>query len=68
MASSSALPDPSSDERVCFNCRYRLWGVALGIGVLCTHENNRVEGRLFAIPSRRHGCRYFESRPIDEPE
>jgi hypothetical protein len=47
------VPNPAPDERACFNCEYRVWGVALGIGVLCRHPAKEVAGRPFRIPNRR---------------
>jgi len=64
----SGAPDPLPHEAVCFNCAHCLWTVALGIGVLCGHEGNRVDGHAFAIPSRRHGCALFDPKTTGQPQ
>lgn len=62
--------NPKPDERVCFNCEYMLWMVALGQGVRCRHPaNNPADGKLFRIPSRRHTCEHFEGKlELVEPD
>lgn len=61
--------NPGPDEQVCFNCEYRAWGVALGIGVLCRHPANERDRRPLRIPSRRHTCGHFAGGPgyVDPP-
>lgn len=51
------------DEKVCFNCKYIFWGIALGLGLRCTHSNNKkIDEKKFLplIPNRRHTCEFFE--------
>ena len=55
--------NPAPDERVCFNCNYCIWAVALGFGGLCKHPANPPPDRdFFQIPSRRYTCDHFEPR------
>jgi len=64
------VPNPAPNERVCFNCEHLIWGVALGIGVLCRHPAKVAVGRPFRVPNRRYSCEHFEghrdtsSRPV----
>lgn len=58
---TAAAPGPN--EPVCFNCAYRVWAVALGIGVLCRHPANAVAGRPVRVPGRGHSCGHFEGGP-----
>ena len=61
--SSSTLAHPAPDERVCDNCRHRIWVVALGLGVLCGHADNKLpSGRPFRVPSLWHTCLRFEEK------
>lgn len=53
------------EERVCFNCRHLLWGVALGVGLRCTEPRNhdKSSGEMPPmVPSSRHTCDWFEFR------
>lgn len=52
-------------EKSCMNCKYRLYMVALGVGIKCTNENNFVEGKHFNIPYRNYTCQYFEKRETE---
>jgi hypothetical protein len=62
----TANPDP--DERVCFNCVWLTWAVAIGHGLLCRHPANKPPDEpYFRIPSRRFSCPHFERRP-PEPD
>ncbi len=53
-------PDPQ--KRVCMNCEHMIWGVALGIGVLCDHPANKKDGKLFKIPYRNYSCEHHQER------
>ena len=56
------MNDPKPEEEVCFNCKYIFWGIALGLGLRCRHENNKLVDKTFplpVIPSRRHTCKNF---------
>lgn len=54
-------PQPSPDERVCFNCTSMLWAVGIGQGILCTNTDSPVRyGGM--IPSRWYTCDQFRSR------
>jgi hypothetical protein len=48
----------SSDEKVCYNCKHRIWAVGIGWGVRCNID--RVNGIPKIIPSLRHTCPQFE--------
>lgn len=60
------------DERVCFNCKYRVWLVGLGLGVRCGYfdtikENQDIRPSLPVIPHLRHTCDNFQFRkPLNE--
>lgn len=47
--------DIKPDEKVCYNCKHRLWMVAIGLGIRC---NYTVEKKL--IPNLKHTCDHFE--------
>lgn len=47
--------DIKPDEKVCYNCRYRLWMVAIGWGVRCGYTEKKKP-----IPNLRHTCDHFE--------
>ncbi len=48
------------DERVCYNCKHRLWAVAIGLGVMCAKKE---KGGMFAqVPGLRKSCDQFEMR------
>jgi len=49
------------EDKICFNCKYMLWAVALGYGVRCTHPDTYLLGdRPPMIPNRFHTCDLFE--------
>lgn len=50
-------------EKTCLNCRYMLWGVALGVGVLCFNLANSQGDKYMSIPSRNYVCVNFEPHP-----
>ena len=56
------MKDIKPTDKVCMNCKFRLWGVALGVGVLCSHDKNRKNEKMMQLPSRRYTCEYFEMR------
>ena len=43
------------DEKVCYNCKYRLWMVAIGWGVRCGYTEKKKP-----IASLKHTCDHFE--------
>ena len=54
-----------ASERVCYNCKYRLWLVGLGLGVRCGYEHftapsGSKTGKPTIIPHLRHTCEKFE--------
>lgn len=51
-----------SEKKVCNNCKYMLWLVGAGQGVKCGNDKNKVDGRLYNIPSRQHTCERFEKK------
>jgi hypothetical protein len=53
--------NPAPSERVCYNCRYMLWMVGIGLGVQCAHIANKpLDKPYFPIPSRWYSCEYFK--------
>ena len=46
------------DEKVCYNCKYRLWAVAIGGGVRCMKDMKN--GLPRPIPGLRKSCDDFE--------
>jgi hypothetical protein len=61
------------DEKVCYNCKYRLWLVGLGLGVRCGYEHFKNEDdstkpAIPIIPHLRHTCNKFEFRNEDVNE
>jgi hypothetical protein len=46
-------------EKICKNCKHMLWLVGVGQGVKCSNDKNKVDGKLYNIPSRQHTCEYF---------
>jgi uncharacterized protein (UPF0305 family) len=48
------------DEKVCYNCKHRIWAVAIGQGVRC--GNNIINGFPKLIPGLRKTCEAFEVR------
>ena len=47
------------DEKVCFNCKHRIWAVAIGQGVRCGNDITNVFPKL--IPGLRKTCGAFEA-------
>ena len=47
------------DEKVCYNCKHRIWAVAIGQGVRC--GNNIINGFPKLIPGLRKTCPAFEA-------
>jgi len=45
------------DEKVCYNCKHRIWAVAIGLGVMC--GNNKKGGMFTQIPGLRKTCDAF---------
>lgn len=45
------------DEKVCYNCKHRMWMVAIGLGVRCS--KNIKNDWPTVIPSLRHTCELF---------
>ena len=58
----SKPPIVSKFEKACNNCKYMLWMVGVGQGVKCRNDKNKVDGKLYNIPSRRHVCEYFKAK------
>ena len=62
--------NPARHEKVCFNCRYMAWMVALGQGIRCTNPESELTKsvqdrkdialKIGLIPNRRHTCELFE--------
>jgi hypothetical protein len=48
------------DEKVCYNCKHRIWAVAIGQGVRCGKD--KFNGYPKLIPSLRKTCAAFEVR------
>lgn len=46
-------------DEICFNCKYCIWAVALGIGVKCKNDNNKIDDKWFSIPNRFYTCEHF---------
>jgi len=54
---------PEPNQKVCFNCKYGLWAVALGIGFRCMNTDSEIGKRKPPIiPNRYHTCEYFEHK------
>ena len=51
---------PSTEEKVCMNCKHMLWLVGIGQGVKCRARD------MYAIPNRWYSCEKFEYR--EEPK
>jgi len=47
------------DEKVCYNCKHRIWAVAIGQGVRC--GNDKTNGFPKLIPGLRKTCGAFEA-------
>lgn len=47
-------------DEICFNCNHVIWAVAVGVGVICRNDKNKVDNKSFRIPSRFHSCEYFQ--------
>jgi hypothetical protein len=47
------------DEKVCYNCKHRIWAVAIGGGVHC--GNDKTNGFPKLIPGLRKTCGAFEA-------
>lgn len=49
------MPDKmTSGDRNCGNCQHMTWLVALGLGVRCTHPDNRNKILYEKYPEPRH--------------
>lgn len=48
------------DEKVCYNCKHRIWAVAIGAGVMC--GNNKKGGMFTQVPGLRKTCDAFVVR------
>lgn len=64
-------PDrPKPHERVCYNCKYMLWMVGIGMGVCCGYEyhtkGDKHVGMPEKIPHLGHTCDKFKFRNEDE--
>jgi hypothetical protein len=62
---------PKPEERVCYNCKYMSWMVALGLGVRCGYEyhtntNPSVKPKLPMVPHLRHTCDNFEFKKKED--
>ena len=58
---NQSTKNPKPDEKVCFNCKYMAWLVALGQGIRCTLD--KEEGKMPPlVPSRWHTCNKFEKK------
>lgn len=55
----SRKPNPTPDERVCFNCRFKMRVIGGVRGWLCRKPPCGKRG-IFLIPSRRFTCENFE--------
>jgi|LakMenE18May11ns_1017448.scaffolds.fasta_scaffold9319669_2 hypothetical protein len=52
-SSKTKSENPLPDEKVCFNCKYMMWLVGLGLGLKCELTKHNIE-------NRRHTCEKFE--------
>ncbi len=55
---NNQLLNISIDEKVCYNCKHRIWAVAIGQGVRCGNEF--INGWPKPIPGLRKSCEAFE--------
>ena len=70
MRNTKTIIMPDKHERVCYNCKYVLWLVGLGLGVRCGYEHitseekeekkSMIERKPTPIPHLRHTCERFE--------
>lgn len=47
-----------NDEKVCYNCKYKIWAVGIGLGVRCA--NQLINGIPKPIPGLKKSCEAFE--------
>ena len=53
--SSKKVQNLSPEEKVCFNCKFLIWSVGLGLGVRCAARDG------FRMPSTRsYTCELFQ--------
>jgi hypothetical protein len=56
--------NPEPHEKVCYNCKYMLWMVGIGLGVRCGYEYYLKEDKHLEIPKiiphLKHTCNKFE--------
>jgi hypothetical protein len=48
------------EEKVCYNCKYFLWLVGVGMGARCSIT--REDGLPKMLPSRRYSCDLFDKK------
>ena len=53
MNNVNKIENPNTDEKVCFNCKYMLWLVGLGLGLKCNLDKSN-------IPNRYYTCSKFD--------
>jgi len=53
---------PEFEEKACVKCKYCLYLIALGLGLQCKNENNKVDNKNMKIHNRNHTCEYFEAK------
>mgnify|MGYP003333181790 CR=1 FL=1 len=70
--SNKQITYPSLEERVCFNCKYMIWLVALGLGVRCGYKDPSKDSKtiksLPLLPGLRHTCDNFEFKKKENEE
>jgi len=49
-------------EKICMKCAYRVWAVALGLGLICSAKANQTNNVNFRPPNRNYSCKYFTPR------
>ena len=48
-------------DKICYNCNYLGWHIALGLGLRCWHPARKEEGKIGPlVPGRFHTCELFE--------
>lgn len=54
-----------TENKTCLNCKYMLWLVGIGQGVICTNKESEIGKKSPPmIPSRYHTCEKFKEKKI----
>lgn len=61
------MKEIKTTDKICYNCKYLAWLIALGGGLRCKHPTKSEKGKMWPlVPGRNHTCELFEPKIPDK--